>query len=64
MKARNVITEEDVQKALQKFLRDGGLIKRLPDEVVPPNLMVGAKWGMYEPVLEAATMTSSSESSA
>ncbi len=51
---KKTITEEEIQQALGKFLREGGLIKHLPDEVVTPNLMVGGKWGIYEPVLEAS----------
>ena len=31
MKTNKVITEADVQKALQKFVKEGGLIKKLPD---------------------------------
>ncbi len=51
---KKTITEEEIQQALSKFLREGGLIKRLPDEVVTPNLMVGGRWGIYEPVLEVS----------
>ena len=52
MKNRQSVTELDVQKAIGKFLREGGLIKHLPDEVVPRNLLVGQKWGMYETVMD------------
>ncbi len=62
MKGNKSITEEEVQKALQKFVRGGGLIKNLPDEVAPRNLLVGAKWGMYEPVMETTTVGSDSRS--
>ena len=54
MKTRQPITEIDVQKAIKKFLHEGGLIKHLPDEIVPPNMMVGQKWGMYESVLDSS----------
>ena len=50
MKTNKVITEEDIQKALQKFVKDGGLIKKLPDEVISKNPLVGAKFGIYEQV--------------
>ncbi len=50
MKTNKVITEEDVQKALQKFVKEGGLIKKLPDEVVSKNVLVGAKFAIYEQV--------------
>ena len=42
MKNKKLITEEDVQKALHKFEKDGGLIKHLPDQVNPRNTLVGA----------------------
>ena len=54
MKSRQPITEYDVQNAINKFLREGGLIKHLPDEIVPPNVMVGQKWGMYESVMDSS----------
>ena len=50
MKNKKLITEEDVQKALSKFEKDGGLIKQLPDQVAPRNTLVGARWGVYEVV--------------
>ena len=37
MKNKKLITEEDVQNALHKFVKDGGLIKHLPDQVTPGN---------------------------
>ena len=55
MKDKKSITEAEVQNALQKFIRGGGLINHLPDEVAPRNLMVGGKWGIYEPVMEITT---------
>ena len=57
---KKTITEEEVQAALNKFLRTGGLIKRLPDQVVPRNTLVGARWGMYEIVSD--TTVSSADS--
>jgi hypothetical protein len=45
-----VITEAEIQQALQKFQKRGGLIKKLPDEVVPTHNMVGARWAVYETV--------------
>lgn len=62
MKKNIAITEEDVQKALQKFLITGGLIKHLPDQITPRNILVGAKFGMFEPVIN--TSTAGSETSA
>ncbi len=57
---KKTITEEEVQAALNKFLRAGGLIKRLPNQVVPRNTLVGARWGMYEIVSD--TTVSSADS--
>ncbi len=36
-------TQEDVATAMEKFRENGGLIKRLPDEEVLPNLLVVPK---------------------
>jgi len=55
---KKTITEEDVQAALGKFLRAGGLIRHLPDQVVPRNTLVGARWGMYEIVSDTTVASS------
>lgn len=47
-----LITEAEIQQALKKFQAKGGLIKKLPDEVVPAHNLVGNKWAMYENILE------------
>ena len=60
MKKKSAVSEEEIQQALAKFLRRGGLINQLPDQFVPRNLMVGGKWGMYEPVMEGAGASSAS----
>ena len=60
MNKNQTITEGDIQKALAKFLMEGGLIKHLPDEIVPLNTMVGSRWGMYESVIESSTVGSDS----
>jgi hypothetical protein len=52
MKDKKLITENDVLKALEAFKARGGLIKKLPDEIVPRHSLVGAKFGAYENVLE------------
>ena len=54
MKNKRHFSEEDIQKALNKFLSEGGLIKHLPDEITPVSTLVGAKWGMFENVLESS----------
>ena len=58
MKTNKVITEEDVQKALQKFVKKGGLIKKLPDELISKNPLVGAKFGIYEQVGGSSAVSS------
>ncbi len=55
MKNKKTITEEEVQQALNKFVKDGGLIKQLPDQVTPINTLVGARWGVYEIVSDTAS---------
>lgn len=52
-----VITEAQVQQALEKFKKQGGLIRKLPDEVVPPHNLVGAKWAMYETIQDSGNAT-------
>ena len=47
----HTITEEQIRNALDKFERSGGLIKKLPDEIVPPRNYVGMEQAVYEPVL-------------
>jgi hypothetical protein len=44
------LSHPDITKALLKFKKQGGLIKRLPDQVVPKGVMVGGKFGVYESV--------------
>ena len=44
------ITEKSIQKAIRVFRIKGGLIRKLPDEIVPPHLLVGANLGAYEPI--------------
>ena len=47
-----IIREEDIRKSIKRFMEDGGLIKKLPDEIVPPNLLIGSEYGMFENVNE------------
>ena len=44
------LSHSDITKALQKFKKTGGLIMKLPDQVVPRGVMVGGKFGVYESV--------------
>lgn len=47
-KNKPTITQDEVQKALLRFKKEGGLIKKLPDQIAPANTFVGGKWAMYE----------------
>lgn len=49
-KEHKVITHEEVQAAMRKFLAQGGLIRKLPDEVAGRHNRVGAHYAMYESV--------------
>ena len=52
MKKRPPVTHEEIQSALAKFRKAGGLITRLPNELSPPRRLVGEKWAVYESLLE------------
>lgn len=58
------ITHEDVQHAMRKFLDQGGLVKRLPDEVTPRGGRVGVQHAVYEDVVEGFSYDAGSESAA
>jgi len=46
------LSHGDVAKAIQKFKEQGGLIKRLPDQVVLKGGMIGGKFAVYESVFD------------
>ena len=48
------ITELEIQQALKKFKEHGGLIKKLPAEIVPAHNLVGSKWAMYETIQDSS----------
>lgn len=48
MNTKGKITEKDIQIAIRGFRTNGGLIKKLPDEIIPPAILVGGHLGMYE----------------
>ena len=52
MKVYRPITEKDIRNALRQFMEEGGLIRKLPDEVSPRVAMVGINHGMYENPVE------------
>ena len=62
VKAKNQkqVTHEEIHKALKKFRKLGGLITRLPDQVTPRNVLIGARWSMYESISGIATVVESS----
>lgn len=47
---RNQITEAEVREAVRVFKADGGIIVLLPEETELPRLMVGVRYGTYEPI--------------
>ena len=51
-RSKQAVSRADVERAIRKFREQGGLIQRLPDEVVAPRSLVGSKFGMYESVVE------------
>jgi len=57
------VSHTDITKAIQKFQKQGGLIKRLPDQVVPKGILVGGKFSMYESIFEPNTAGSGSGAS-
>jgi hypothetical protein len=51
-KSKQAVSRADVDRAIRKFREQGGLIQRLPDELVAPRSLVGSKFGMYESAME------------
>jgi hypothetical protein len=50
MKREAHITQQQLQVAIERFIEEGGLVKKLPPEVVPQALLVGSEHGRFEPV--------------
>jgi hypothetical protein len=42
------ITDEELQAAIQKFVKAGGIIRKLPDQRTSSSQMVGMKWNNAE----------------
>jgi hypothetical protein len=58
------LSHSDISKALQKFKKQGGLIHKLPDQIVPKGVLVGGKFGVYETVFgDRGTASASSAAS-
>ena len=43
MNKNTPVTERNIQEALQRFKERGGLIRKLPPEVIPRALLVGTR---------------------
>ena len=43
-------TESEVRAAVKMFLAKGGIIRQLPEEKIPAELLVGWKHGIYEAI--------------
>lgn len=50
MNKKSPVTERQIQEALQRFKDRGGLIRKLPPEVIPRALLVGTRHGCFEPI--------------
>ena len=50
---RKIITEAQIRRALEKFEKRGGLIRRLSPQVAPERRLVGSQHAVYESLIEA-----------
>ena len=57
-KNRKGISRDEIQRALNKFKKGGGLITQLPDQVAPRRNQVGGKWAAYETVSDVTSADS------
>ena len=48
MKDSKVISHKELQAAIRKFQKDGGIIKKLPDQKTYSNQGVGMRWANVE----------------
>ena len=48
MKSKKTVTEEDVRRALRKFLKEGGTIRQLPPTRTVDLTVVGSRHGRFE----------------
>jgi len=42
------VTEEELKMAIRKFVKSGGIIRKLPAQKTGTSRMVGKKWGHTE----------------
>ena len=45
---KSKISSEDLNRAVRKFVRDGGIIQKLPDQKSAGSKQVGGKWANTE----------------
>ena len=45
MKQKTIISEQELNKAIQKFLEQGGMIQKLPEQKAYSSRQVGVKYG-------------------
>ena len=48
MKGKKGITNSDLEKAIRKFIKSGGIIRTLPPEKAVSPSTVGGKWNTSE----------------
>jgi len=53
MKQKTVVTEQELNKAIQKFLDQGGIIEKLPEQKAYSSRQVGLKYGAADLSVEA-----------
>jgi len=53
MKQKTIVTEIELNKAIQKFLEEGGMIKKLPEQKAYSSRQVGVKYGAADLSVEA-----------
>jgi hypothetical protein len=63
-KTKQTVSHADVERAIRKFREEGGLIQRLPDELVAHRSLVGSRFGMYESVMEVTQGSVATDSGA
>ena len=53
MKQKTIVTEQELNKAIQKFLEHGGIIQKLPEQKTYSSRQVGVKYGAADLSVEA-----------
>jgi len=47
-KEKQTISHQELQRAIQRFLKEGGMIQKLPDQKSVAHSHVGHRWGNSE----------------